>query len=226
MREYVIAVDMGNTRTHVGLIDCVNLSCTKQKVFPSEKIRNKVGDALNSFSRQGGSGHPMPVYVCTVINSIRKELLPLLRKSGIGSLVEYHPSLPIKLAYEPPQVLGADRIANLLYARAAFPGHDSIIIDTGTAITVDYLRNGSEFVGGAILPGIEAQCSVLHTSTAELPKIDPGNAQTPFPGTSTRSCIAHGVREGIAGALSTLVNKLRRKFSKECKILATGGGWS
>ncbi|MBD3346320.1 MAG: type III pantothenate kinase [Chitinivibrionales bacterium] len=226
VREFVIAVDIGNTRTQVGLIDCVNLTCKKQKVFSSDKIRNKVGVALNSFSRQGETGRPTPVYVSTVINSLRKELLPLLKKTGIGALVEYNPSLPIKIAYDPPQVLGSDRIANLLYARAAYPGHDSIVIDTGTAITVDYLRNGSEFVGGVILPGVETQCTVLHTSTAELPKIDTKNAHIPFPGTSTRSCIAHGVREGVAGALSRLVHKLKNTFSKECIVLTTGGGWS
>jgi type III pantothenate kinase len=136
-------------------------------------------------------------------------------------------SLPISLRYETPQTLGADRIANALYAATVYPGRPVICISCGTAIVIDYIADAT-FFGGAILPGIRLQLSSLHMGTDALPDLRDANAvQIPLlPGGSTHSCMFGGVVRGAAAAIRGIVaGYAARQPARPPVICATGGDW-
>ena len=149
----------------------------------------------------------------------------LSRGTASISHVKHHKGLPVSVRYDKPSTLGADRIADALYAAAVYPGRNVIIIDSGTAITVDLVNLKGEFLGGAILAGVEAQLKILHSSTGTLPLITTPADKIELPGTSTESCMQAGTAHGIAGAMNRLVRNYQSAVEEKCLVLATGGAW-
>jgi type III pantothenate kinase len=231
-KRLVLSVDIGNTNAHTGLIDCDALSCLASDIFPTGEVQKRLVPSLLSLVQTHATDDPksFPVVICTVVNDAAAAIEPLMSKWPFGPLqrLEWGKRFPITVAYQNTQSLGPDRLANCLYGHAAFPGKSQIIISSGTAITVDFLKNGSAFVGGAILPGITTQLESLHDHTNALPLVNAANADAAdleFPGTSTESGMISGVRYGAAGALSFLVNRYRELFGQGSIVLATGGAW-
>jgi len=227
MANYVIAADVGNSNTHIGLINCTNRTILSLDIFPSKEIDTRFVNSLAALSQSMKHSAPVPVVISSVIQPFRERFDGILKQSIEGPVCWVHNNarLPIINRYENPDSLGPDRLANFLYGFMAFTGKSQIIIDAGTTITVDYLKNGREFLGGAIVPGLTTQLKSLHDQTSSLPEVEPGEIDFNFPGLSTKSCMHGGVRFGIAGALSFLVEKYRRHFNENCLVLTTGGSW-
>lgn len=227
--KLVLSVDIGNTNTHAGLIDCGRLSCLASDVFPTAEIKKRFVASLLSLAQTAIKSDPenLPIVLCSVVTDAKAAIASLLssRQLGMVQWLEWDKNFPISVAYPNAQTIGPDRLGNCLYGRAAFPGKSQIIIDAGTAITVDLLKNGSEFAGGTIIPGITTQLKSLHSHTNALPLVNADAADLEFPGTSTESCMISGVRFGTAGALSFLVNRYKELYDKDCVVLATGGAW-
>jgi type III pantothenate kinase len=220
-----LAIDIGNTHTDIGLIDTKKLSCTGHTILGTADVALKLGPAIRLFLESDPA--PETIVVSSVVTSLRPAVEKVIGSfTGVRLVwLGFHPLLPIEIEYENPAALGVDRIADCLYAHAAFPGKDQIIIDAGTTITVDFLRSGKRFLGGAIVPGILTQLKSLHKGTAELPEIRLRELCAGFPGTSTQGCISAGVRYSVAGGLNELVGQYKRAFGEQCIVLATGGTW-
>ena len=122
--------------------------------------------------------------------------------------------------YHPPESLGFDRRCCLLAAAMDFPGQDSIVIDMGTAITIDLLAGG-HFRGGRILPGIAMSLRGLHKGTALLPEVVL-NTPAEMLGNDTSSAIQAGVIHLFADALRGAITDYRQS-SPQAQILITGG---
>jgi type III pantothenate kinase len=230
--ELVLSIDIGNTNTHTGLVDCGALSCLASEVFPTAEIQARLLSSLLSLVQTQAKPDPksLPVVLCSVANDAQALISSMTPGwlFGPAQWLEWSRHLPLSIAYQNTQALGPDRLANCLYGNAAFPGKSQIIIDVGTAITVDFMKNGSAFVGGAILPGVTTQLKSLHNHTDALPLVNAANADAAdleFPGTSTEACMISGVRFGTAGALTFMVNRYRELFGADCIVLATGGAW-
>ncbi|HAJ80561.1 MAG TPA: hypothetical protein DCO75_12420 [Fibrobacteres bacterium] len=227
MYNYIIAVDIGNTNTHIGLVNCSSRGILSLDIFPSMDIDTRLVDSIVSLSISMKHAAPVPIVVCSVIKSIEARYNSTLCKLIESPVLwlKYSPALPVVVNYENPYSLGADRLANFFYCYDVFNGKNLIIIDAGTAIKIDYLKNGREFFGGVILPGLATQLQSLHDKTDQLPPVNVEEIGLEFPGLSTQSCILGGVRLGIAGSLSFLVKKFKQHFNEDAIILATGGSW-
>jgi len=227
VNSYTIAVDIGNTNTHIGLIKCATRSILSLDIFPSRQLDERFIVTIRSIVDSLQHAMPVPIVICSVIKSIEERFGKDLHDSSTTPLVwlRYTAQLPLHIPYDDPLLLGADRIANMLYSSVVFAHENVIIIDAGTTITVDYLQNGRDFIGGVILPGPATQLKSLHASTDQLPQFEPGTVTAASPGLSTETCMDIGVRYGIAGALSLLVGKYSNLFNGPCRILATGGAW-
>jgi type III pantothenate kinase len=152
----------------------------------------------------------------------RRDILP-----GGVNIVKAHENLPVSVNYRERQTLGTDRLCNALACAAMFAGSSCIIIDAGTAITVDYLRGGTVFEGGAIMPGCAMQAEALHRRTSSLPSVRLGDIEdgvVALPSASTEECIRAGILFGTAGAVERCANEYLR-LDAGAKIIATGGGW-
>jgi len=139
---------------------------------------------------------------------------------GIKNLwVEASEGLGIKWNVKNPMEIGADRVANVL--GAAKTCENAIVLDCGTAITIDVLMSGS-YEGGAILPGLMTAAHSLFEKTAKLPQIDLYTPQNCI-GKDTAENIRIGIVRGTAHALNGLVEEVKICFNNEPTIFLTGG---
>jgi len=226
MTKLVLALDIGNTNVHTGLVDCDTLECLNVDIFPNSLLKQRLCASLASRVPHGVAPGALPLVICSVVNVDRAEVSAALATSGLAlpRWFEYSPAFPVSVAYSDPHTLGVDRLADCLYSQAAYPGQSRIIIDAGTATKVDFFAKGNKFAGGVILPGIATQLKSLHDHTSALPLLAPNEATIEFPGTSTNSAMTTGVTYGTAGALSFFVDRYRRKYGN-APVLATGGAW-
>ena len=129
--------------------------------------------------------------------------------------------VPMKVKTEAPAETGVDRVLNMA---AAFEqmGKGCVVVDAGTAITIDCCNDAGEFLGGAIAPGVGMQLDALHERTAKLPRVTFERATTPF-GVSTRDAILHGVFHGVRGMVKELTENYATALGYWPDIIATGG---
>ena len=108
---YTIAIDIGNTRTHLGLIDPEKLQCMSRRDFPSSEIEHQLLPSVHSLKEQG-HGDIGRIVLAGGIRKAREWSAGMLRKT-FGDVIEfkYNPELPVKFDYENINCLGADRIA-------------------------------------------------------------------------------------------------------------------
>jgi type III pantothenate kinase len=130
----------------------------------------------------------------------------------------FHALLPN--AYEPPQSLGFDRRCCLLAAARDWPDRNLLVVDAGTAITLDLLAGG-RFHGGRILPGLGLSLRALAQHTAQLPTLCPQSCDMDF-GNSTQECLLLGVTAGAAAAVDAALRDGRRRYP-DLGLLLTGG---
>ena len=123
----------------------------------------------------------------------------------------------VRNRYERPEQLGPDRWAALIAARALMPGRACLVVNAGTATTVDALSAEGEFLGGLILPGVDLMRFVLHEHTGRLPLQEGSFVATPR---NTVDAIESGCRHAQAGA----VERMYRVLDNECVCLVSGGG--
>jgi type III pantothenate kinase len=227
MNNYIVVADIGNTNIHIGLVNCASRTILSLDVFQTKEAEQRCAESITSLLLSMKHAMPIPVVICCVVKSLEARLREVLPNviEGMIQWVSYTPSLPIVVNYENTARFGADRLANLIYGHKVFKGQNLIIIDAGTAIKIDYLKAGREFLGGVIFPGISTQLKSLNEHTAELPLVDIAEVGFEFPGLSTKACILNGVRFGAAGAISFIVEKYRHYFNEPSLILSTGGSW-
>jgi type III pantothenate kinase len=144
----------------------------------------------------------------------------LLEESGVGTVVEvrYDMALPFEIGVDSPETLGPDRISAAAGAWAS-GGREAVIVDAGTAVTVDVVHNGV-FEGGAIFPGSHLLARSLSDGTAALPFIAGTSRGAALPGRNTEAAIRAGITWGLVGAVTELV---RRSSPPGASIWLTGG---
>jgi type III pantothenate kinase len=122
----------------------------------------------------------------------------------------------VRNGYEAPEQLGPDRWAALIAARALEPGRACVVVNAGTATTVDALSAEGEFLGGLILPGVDLMRFVLHEHTGRLPLQEGRFVRTPR---NTVDAIETGCRHAQAGA----VERMHRVLGGDGVCLVSGG---
>jgi type III pantothenate kinase len=130
--------------------------------------------------------------------------------------------LPIKVLTDEPEQTGIDRVLNVAAAYEQM-GKACVVVDAGTAITVDACNDVGEFLGGAIAPGVRLQFDALHEHTAKLPRVERLTVpEHPF-GNTTEQAILHGVYHGIRGMVRELVETYATELGNWPDLIATGG---
>ena len=109
--------------------------------------------------------------------------------------------------------------------RLRTPGHPAIVVDLGTACTVDFVSADGAFEGGAILPGTTLSAAALHTGTATLPQLTTENidASPTVVGKSTQAAIASGIYWGLVGAVRELIARISDESTETPQLFITGG---
>lgn len=125
-----------------------------------------------------------------------------------------------------PNEVGADRIASAIGAVNAFPNKNLIIIDMGTATTIDAITKKRDYLGGAIVPGMRLGMESLRSNTAKLMEVDIESPAT-FVGRTTKESIQIGLFYGHLGGLKEIINGTKREvFNGEPVLIVGTGGFS
>ncbi|MGA2501348.1 MAG: type III pantothenate kinase [Tepidisphaeraceae bacterium] len=145
-------------------------------------------------------------------------------RAAIGQEVEWvgrDIDLPIKVLTDHPAETGVDRVLNIAAAYEQLE-HACIVVDAGTAITIDLCNNKGEFLGGAIAPGAGTMLRAMHRETAQLPLVELDVPAAPY-GKNTREAILHGVYHGIRGMVKEIVENYATDLGAWPEVIATGG---
>lgn len=127
----------------------------------------------------------------------------------------------IAVRYDPPSSVGADRLANALGALAKY-SPPLIVVDFGTATTLDAVASDGAYVGGAILPGISIAGQALVSHTAKLPQFEYKEPERAI-GRNTVESLQSGMMLGYAGAIDSLVARFKQELGGNPKVISTGG---
>jgi type III pantothenate kinase len=218
----LIAISVGNTRTRVGLFrgDTLEHSSAIPNTDLSEISRVVLGAGIRN--------ERAPVIIASVNEPITNQLAndlaaPVQRRGGEIYRFGRDLAIPVQTALSDDSTVGQDRLLNALgaYSRAA---QACIVIDAGTAITVDFVDGEGTFHGGAIAPGLALMLTALHEHTAALPqlKFEPPPTQFPF-GKNTRDAMLHGVQAAARGMVHLLIERYAEFYEAYPQIIATGG---
>lgn len=129
--------------------------------------------------------------------------------------------LPVKINYSTPETLGKDRIAAAVGASKIYPNSNTLIIDIGTALTIDFVSDNNTFEGGIISPGQELRFKALHHFTGKLP-LEQAKENTELNGKSTQTAIQSGVQNGILFEINEYISRYSKQYT-DLKIIITGG---
>ncbi len=221
----LLAVDVGNTQTVIGLFDGPRLAghwrISSVASLTADELRVKVGGllALDVLSWRDVS----ELILSSVVPRLTAAWEQVAEDAcGVAPLVVgpgLKTGMPIR--YDNPHEVGADRIVNGVAAYDAFGG-PVIVVDFGTATTIDVISDDGAYLGGAIAPGVETSAEALFTKAARLSKVDleaPPNAI----GTNTRASVQAGLLLGEAAMVDGLVRRVWSELGTETPVVATGG---
>jgi type III pantothenate kinase len=133
--------------------------------------------------------------------------------------------VPIRVEVEQPERVGIDRLLNVLAAKSdGRAGEPAIVVDAGSAVTVDLLDEQGRFTGGVIFPGLRLMALALREHTAALPLVD-ATAAIPSgpPGTNTEAAIKLGLVYAVAGGVDAVVRETASRCAVAPRLYLTGG---
>lgn len=128
--------------------------------------------------------------------------------------------VPFINAYESPETLGKDRIANAAFAFSLRNGGPAAVLDMGTCIKWDLVNENGVYVGGSISPGLEMRYKAMHTFTGKLPLLEPKKQREI--GKNSADSMHAGVYQGIEAEINALIMRYKAEF-QGLTIFVTGG---
>lgn len=218
-------IDIGNTNTVAGMYSDSNiLHRWRIATDTSHTFDDLKAKFISLFLSAGLKTHDIKR---TIISSV----VPIWNHNWERFILDFTGNLPlfigpgvktgIKIAVENPKEVGADRIVNAAAAIEKYK-QGAIIIDSGTAITIDIVSPEKSYLGGAIMPGIIISVEALASKTAKLSRIEISKPDHAI-GKTTSDSIRSGIYFGFAGMVDRIIEETLSELSFKPKIIATGG---
>jgi type III pantothenate kinase len=221
----LLAVDVGNTQTHVGMFRDGALVEHWRFATVRESTADELATVLVGLLelRDLGLSDVDGAIVSSVVPQLVHEYQGVSERYLRGVVKVVGPSLRsgIPIRTENPHEVGADRLVNAVAAYDRV-GAACIVVDFGTAITYDVVSADGELLGAIISPGIEISMEALAERAARLPRVELEQPKELI-GRSTEASIQSGVIYGFAGQVDGIVARLRSELGVEAIAIATGG---
>lgn len=224
----LLAFDVGNTNIVFGLYD------QQGKLLGNWRLttdKNKTADELGItvaqlFKYEGYDLHHVKdVIISSVVPQIMYSLQHMSLKYCNCEAMVVGPGIRtgLNIKYDNPKLVGADRIVNAVAVLKKYGG-PVIVVDFGTATTFCAITEKSEYLGGAILPGVKISSDALYEKTAKLPRVELIKPDTVIAKNTIQS-IQSGLIYGYAGAVEHLVFKMKKEIrtTRPIRVVATGG---
>jgi type III pantothenate kinase len=224
----IMCLDIGNTQLYGGLYKEDKVVYRFRKVMNKGISSDEIGIFLRSVIKENGfdPGAIKRIAYCSVVPDVNHSVSnscrhyfgiePFALKPGVKT--------GLKIKYTNPGEVGADRIADAIGAYTLFPDQNIIIVDFGTATTIEVLTKDKEYLGGAIVPGLKIAMQSLEERTAKLPKVEIVKP-TRACGRTTIESIQSGLYYGNLGIIKEITRCIIKENFNGVKplIIGTGG---
>jgi type III pantothenate kinase len=213
----LMVADVGNSRIKWGL-------CSSEQVWSTASLPPDDPDAWLGQWREWKLAATQPWIVAGVHPARRDALVAWLKeRSDRVQVLTAYEQLPIDVEVEAPERVGIDRLLNAVAANRRRQEHvAAILVDAGSAVTVDYVDAVGTFRGGAIFPGFILMAKALNIYTAQLPTVPIDEAVT-LPGATTTQAIQAGVLHAVIGGIERLIAEYQHRFPSAFEVFLTGG---
>lgn len=222
----LLAIDIGNTNINLGVFEDGKLKEKGNHLTDLEWKKNNCIDWLDEFltSFRFKKEDIKSVIVASVVPVLTGKFREAtLAKFGFEPIeVNSHLPLGIKIDFDNPEEIGADRLANAVAMNHFFPGQSVIAVDFGTAITFDIIDEKKGYIGGVVAPGIGMVEQALCEKTALLPQVEVVKPTNVF-GRNTEDSIKAGIYYGMVGLVKLILDNLIKTFDGRIKVIGTGG---
>ncbi len=221
----LLVIDAGNTNVTVGVFREQDLIAQWRLTTDHEKSGEQYGTELRDLFTHDGIDLKgiSAVMVASVVPPLDQALRQMVADCfGLTPLfVDHTTDTGLRLLYEPPSDLGADRIVDAVAAMTKY-GTPCIVVDFGTATTFNAISGKGEFLGGAISPGLFTCMDALYERAAKLPRVEFERPRVAI-GSSTVAAMQSGIYYGYAGLVDNVIEQMLEGMSPVSRIVATGG---
>jgi type III pantothenate kinase len=221
----LLTIDIGNTNLTLGLYEGDKLGAHWRLATDHNRMPDEYGLQFLGLLQNAGKtldeitgvslASVVPPLTGRVIQACREYLKqePLVVDAGVKT--------GIKIRYEDPRAVGADRVCDAVAVMKLYGG-PACVVDFGTATTFNALTKDGEYLGGAITAGINLAAEALYTRAAKLPRID---LQVPpsVIGRNTIHAMQSGLLFGYVSMVEGMVARFRSELGSDMKVIATGG---
>lgn len=221
----LLTIDIGNTNLTLGLYEDDTLGAHWRLATDHNRMPDEYGLQFLGLLQNAGKtiqdikgislASVVPPLTGRVVQACREYLKqePLVVDAGIKT--------GIKIRYEDPKAVGADRVCDAVAVMKLYGG-PACVVDFGTATTFNAITKDGEYLGGAITAGINLAAEALYTRAAKLPRID---LQVPpsVIGRNTIHAMQSGLLFGYVSMVEGMVSRFRAELGNDMKVVATGG---
>jgi type III pantothenate kinase len=210
-----LIIDIGNSYAKIAVFD------------GAEIVEMKVAEDIGSRQIEDILSN-QPKIKSAIMSDVRgqsHDISKLLSQQFFFIELDHSTPVPFINLYKTPETLGKDRIAGATAAVKMFPGQNVLVIDAGTCITYDLINNKSEYLGGAISPGIKMRYKAMHDFTGKLPLVNFTDENIPeLIGNSTNNSIFSGVQRAVLLEVGAMISEYQSAF-QGLKIVLSGGDY-
>ncbi len=223
----LLAIDIGNTDTTLGVFEDVKLRATWHMSTNIHRMADEYAALLFNLLRHQNLDTPdiTAVAMCSVVPPLITtyedlfqryfHLSPLVIGAGVKT--------GVSIRIDNPREVGADRIVNAAAAHHLYDG-PIIVTDLGTATTFDIVSREGCYQGGVIAPGINTAAETLFTQAAMLPRVELTHPKHTI-GTSTATAMQSGIIFGYVSLIEGMIVRIQQELGEKARVVATGG-WS
>lgn len=219
----IVALDVGNTNMSLGMVRGGDVNAARRAATRGNKSAEPLATTLDALLGEDGAAlkDVDTIVVACVVPAVSAALAQLAAKRGIGLIVADSATVPITVRVDQPAAVGSDRLVNA-FAAGLLYGRPAIVIDLGTATTLDVVAPDGAFLGGAIAPGLGLGLEALAERTAQLPRVAIEIPERAI-GTDTVSAIQSGAVLGYFGLVKELVRRITAELGTKPTVVLTGG---
>jgi len=221
----LLAIDIGNTDTAIGVFDDAKLRATWHMATVIPRMVDECAVILLNLLHQQGldKSDVKEVALCSVVPPLTATFEELFRRYFNVSplVVGAGVKSGVRIRLDNPREVGADRIANVAAAHHLYRG-PVIVVDLGTGTTFDVISREGDYLGGAIAPGVNTAAEALYQRTAKLPRVELVHPKKAI-GTNTITAMQSGIVYGYASLVEGMLARIEKELGEKAKVVATGG---
>jgi type III pantothenate kinase len=224
-KHMLLTIDIGNTNLTLGLYNDTDLTAHWRLATDHARMPDEYGLQFQGLLENANRKKSDLTGIClaSVVPQLTSRIVQACREylDQEPFIVDVGIKTGIKVKYEDPRAVGADRIADAVAVSYLYKG-PACVIDFGTATTFNAITKNGEYLGGAITAGITLATEALFTHAAKLPRIDLQRPPSVI-GSNTVHAMQAGLLFGYVSMVEGMVERFRKELGPEMKVIATGG---